>query len=83
MVTSSCALAIVYQLHLSGKKILWAPDKHLGNYIQQQTGADMILWDGACIVHDEFKAIELAALREKYPLAKILFTLNRPPMSLP
>ena len=72
MVTSSCALAIVYQLHLSGKKILWAPDKHLGNYIQQQTGADMILWDGACIVHDEFKAVELAALREKYPLAKIL-----------
>ncbi|MEY3777166.1 MAG: hypothetical protein RIR83_1208, partial [Pseudomonadota bacterium] len=60
MVTSSCALAIVYQLHLSGKKILWAPDKHLGNYIQQQTGADMILWDGACIVHDEFKAVELA-----------------------
>jgi len=72
MVTSSCALAIVYQLHLSGKKILWAPDKHLGNYIQQQTGTDMILWDGACIVHDEFKAVELAALREKYPLAKIL-----------
>jgi quinolinate synthase len=72
MVTSSCALAIVYQLHLSGKKILWAPDKHLGNYIQQQTGADMILWDGACIVHDEFKSVELAALREKYPLAKIL-----------
>ena len=72
MVTSSCALAIIYQLHLSGKKILWAPDKHLGNYIQQQTGADMILWDGACIVHDEFKAVELAALREKYPLAKIL-----------
>ena len=72
MVTSSCALAIVHQLKEEGKKILWAPDRHLGRYIQEQTGADMILWDGACIVHDEFKAVELDALRQLHPHAKIL-----------
>ena len=72
MVTSSCALAIVHQLKAEGKKILWAPDLHLGQYIQDQTGADMILWDGACIVHDEFKASELADLKLKHPNAKVL-----------
>ncbi len=72
MVTSSCALAIVHHLDQQGKKILWAPDRHLGRYIQEQTGADMLLWNGACIVHDEFKAIELAAMRKKHPNALIL-----------
>ena len=72
MVTSSCALAIVHQLKEQGKKILWAPDRHLGRYIQDQTGADMVLWDGACIVHDEFKAVELEALRQSHPKAQIL-----------
>jgi quinolinate synthase len=72
MVTSSCALAIVHHLDQQGKKILWAPDRHLGRYIQEQTGADMILWNGACIVHDEFKAVELAAMREKHPDAMVL-----------
>ena len=59
MVTSSCALAIVQHLQDQGHKILWAPDRHLGRYIQDQTGADMLLWHGECIVHDEFKALEL------------------------
>ena len=72
MVTSSCALAIVNHLKDQGKKILWAPDKHLGGYIQQQTGADMLLWQGACIVHDEFKGLELDLLRQQYPQAKVL-----------
>jgi len=72
MVTSSCALAIVHQLHLAGKKILWAPDRHLGHYIQEQTGADMLLWNGACIVHDEFKGVELERLRLKHPEALVL-----------
>ncbi len=72
MVTSSCALAIVHQLKLEGKKILWAPDRHLGRYIQEQTGADMLLWNGACIVHDEFKAIELQLLKAAHPKAMIL-----------
>jgi quinolinate synthase len=72
MVTSSCALAIVHQLHLEGKKILWAPDRHLGRYIQEQTGADMLLWNGACIVHDEFKGVELELLRAQHPQAVVL-----------
>ncbi|MGC9235993.1 MAG: quinolinate synthase NadA [Thiomonas sp.] len=72
VVTSSCALDIVAHLHARGEKILWAPDRHLGSYIQQQTGADMLLWQGSCIVHDEFKAFELAALKAEHPRAKVL-----------
>ena len=72
LVTSSCALDIVRALKDQGQKILWAPDRHLGNYIQRETGADMVLWNGACIVHDEFKAFELDALKKEHPLAKVL-----------
>jgi quinolinate synthase len=72
MVTSSVGLDIVAHLHAQGKKILWAPDKHLGSYIQKQTGADMLLWQGSCIVHDEFKGIELDLLKKQYPDAKVL-----------
>jgi quinolinate synthase len=72
MVTSSCALAIVEHLKAQGKKILWAPDRHLGAWIQQQTGADMLLWNAACIVHDEFKALELQILKEQHPGALVL-----------
>jgi quinolinate synthase len=72
MVTSSCAVDIVAHLQAQGQKILWAPDRHLGRYIQEQTGADMLLWDGACIVHDEFKGLELQLLREQHPQAMVL-----------
>ncbi|MBO1249355.1 quinolinate synthase NadA [Comamonas denitrificans] len=72
LVTSSCALEIVSALKDKGHKILWAPDRHLGGYIQQQTGADMLFWNGACIVHDEFKALELELLKKEHPQAKIL-----------
>ena len=72
MVTSSCALAVVNHLKAQGKKILWAPDRHLGRYIQEETGADMLLWNGACIVHDEFKGLELELLKEQHPHAMIL-----------
>jgi quinolinate synthase len=72
MVTSSIGLDIVTHLHAQGQKIIWAPDRHLGGYIQQQTGADMLLWQGSCLVHDEFKSIELDLLRAEYPHAKIL-----------
>jgi quinolinate synthase len=72
MVTSSCALAIVEHLKAQGRKVLWAPDRHLGRYIQDRTGADMVLWDGACIVHDEFKGLELELLRRDHPGAKVL-----------
>ena len=72
LVTSSCALDIVRALKAQGQKILWAPDKHLGGYIQRETGADMVFWEGACIVHDEFKAFELEALMREHPHAKVL-----------
>ena len=72
MVTSSVGLKIVEHLHQTGKKIIWAPDRHLGKYIQTQTGADMLLWQGSCIVHDEFKTDELIALKQQHPKAKVL-----------
>jgi quinolinate synthase len=72
MVTSSCALAIVQHLHEQGQKILWAPDRHLGRYVQESTGADVLLWNGACIVHDEFKGLELELLRRDHPDAMVL-----------
>ncbi len=72
LVTSSCAIDIVRALHAKGHKILWAPDKHLGGYIQRETGADMVMWKGSCIVHDEFKAVELKDLMARHPQAKVL-----------
>jgi len=72
MVTSSCALAIVKHLKDQGEKILWAPDRHLGRYIQKETGADMLMWNGACIVHDEFKGLELDLLKKDHPNALVL-----------
>ena len=72
MVTSSIALPVVKHLHEQGKKILWAPDRHLGSYVQEQTGADMLLWQGSCIVHDEYKAKELQEMKAQHPDAKVL-----------
>ena len=72
VVTSSVGQDIVAHLHARGEKILWAPDRHLGSYIQQQTGADMLLWQGSCVVHDEFKADALEALRDEHPHAAVL-----------
>ena len=72
MVTSSVALPLVKHLVAQGKKILWAPDRHLGAYVQEQSGADMLLWQGACVVHDEYKTRELIELKGKYPDAEVL-----------
>lgn len=72
VVTSSIALQVVEHLKEKGEKIIWAPDKHLGNYVAKETGADMLLWDSACIVHDEFKAKALMDLKSVYPDAAIL-----------
>lgn len=72
VVTSSIALDVVEHLDSEGKKILWGPDRHLGAYVQKQTGADMLLWQGACIVHDEFKAKALIELKKQYPNAAVL-----------
>jgi quinolinate synthase len=72
VVTSSIALEVVDHLDSLGEKILWAPDKYLGSYVQKQTGADMLLWDGSCIVHEEFKAQGIADLKKVHPDAAVL-----------
>ena len=72
MVTSSIAEKIVAHLHAQGKKVLFAPDKHLGAYIQKVTGADMLMWNASCVVHDEFKAQQLEELKAKHPQANVL-----------
>lgn len=72
MVTSGSAVDVIKHLVTDGKKIIWGPDKYLGDYVQKETGADMLIWQGACIVHEEFKGKELTALREHHPDAKVL-----------
>lgn len=72
VVTSAVGQEIVMHLHQQGKKILWAPDRHLGGYIQHTTGADMVLWQGSCLVHDEFQADELLVMKKRYPEACVL-----------
>lgn len=72
VVTSSIALDVAEYLNDEGHKIIWAPDRHLGAYVRSQTGADMLMWDGACIVHEEFKARGLQDLKNVYPDAAVL-----------
>ena len=79
VVTSSIAKEIIEDLHLEGEKILWAPDKYLGDYLQKETGADMILWNSACVVHEEFKASGLKDLKKIHPDAGILVHPESPP----
>ncbi|MBT8446726.1 MAG: quinolinate synthase NadA [Gammaproteobacteria bacterium] len=79
MVTSGSAVEVINHLHERGEKILWAPDRFLGDFVARQTGADMLLWNGACIVHEEFKARELAAMKQRYPEAEVLVHPESPP----
>jgi quinolinate synthase len=72
VVTSGNALQIVTHLKDQGKKIIWAPDRHLGHWIEKETGVEMICWQGYCLVHAEFKAFELQEMMKKHPLAKVL-----------
>ncbi len=72
VVTSGSALKVVMKLHSEGKKVLWAPDKHLGHYVQSKTGVEILMWDGACIVHEEFKAEGLKRLMQLHPEAGVL-----------
>lgn len=72
VVTSSIAVELIEHLDSLGEKIIWAPDRHLGHYVQQQTGADVLCWQGACIVHDEFKTQALARMKALYPQAAVL-----------
>jgi len=79
VVTSSNALAIVNHITAEGDKILWAPDRYLGSYIEKQTGADMIMWQGACVVHEEYQAESLRDLMREYPDAAVLVHPESPP----
>ncbi|WP_461537919.1 quinolinate synthase NadA [Spongorhabdus nitratireducens] len=72
VVTSSCATDIVEHLIDEGEKLIWAPDRYLGSYIKKNTDADMLLWDGSCIVHEEFKASGIRDLKAVYPDAAVL-----------
>jgi quinolinate synthase len=72
VVTSSIAVDVIEHLDSLGKKILWAPDKYLGSYVQKQTGADVLMWDGSCIVHEEFKAKGIIDLKKVYPESAVL-----------
>ena len=72
VVTSSIAVELIDHLDSLGQKILWAPDRHLGRYVQRQTGADVLCWQGACIVHDEFKTQALTRMKALYPEAAVL-----------
>lgn len=72
VVTSSIALPVVAHLQAQGHQILWAPDKHLGHYVERMTGAEMLLWPGACVVHEEFKGFALDRIRRLHPEAAVL-----------
>jgi quinolinate synthase len=72
VVTSSIAVEVIEYLDSLDKKIIWGPDKHLGSYLQTQTDADMVLWDGSCIVHDEFKFDGLQKMKKLHPDAEVL-----------
>ena len=72
VVTSSIAVPLIEHLTSLGKKLIWAPDKYLGNYVIDKTGADMLLWNGSCIVHEEYKTIELKKMLMKYPNSDVL-----------
>ena len=72
VVTSGIALPIIKHLADKGEKILWGPDKHLGNYVQRLTGAEMIFWPGSCVVHEEFRSVALEKLKKLHPDAAVL-----------
>ena len=72
VITSSIAVDVIEYLDAKGEKILWGPDRHLGSYIQKKTGADMVLWQGHCIVHDEFKHQALEKTSKMFPEAAVL-----------
>jgi len=72
VVTSSIAVDVVEHLSERGEKLIWAPDRNLGRYIQEKSGADMLLWNGTCVVHDEFKGKALAQTKALYPDAAVL-----------
>ncbi len=79
--TSTNAAHIVSQIP-KDQQIIFAPDKYLGAYLMKKTGRDMLLWDGSCIVHENFSERELAKLRTRHPGAKIIAHPECPPSLL-
>lgn len=71
IVTSSNAERIIAQLP-EDQKIIFAPDKYLGGYINKKTGRNMLLWNGSCMVHERFSETELVKLKEKHPGARVI-----------
>ncbi|MDE7147649.1 MAG: quinolinate synthase NadA [Duncaniella sp.] len=71
VVTSGNAMEIVNSLP-ADEKIIFGPDRNLGNYINSQTGREMILWDGACHVHEQFSLEKILELKKQHPEAKVL-----------
>jgi quinolinate synthase len=69
--TSSNAVQIVESLPVD-EKIIFAPDRNLGNYVQNKTGRDMVIWNGTCYVHEEFSLEAIINLKEIYPDAKVI-----------
>lgn len=72
MVTSSIAVKVAAHLKAQGKRLIWAPDRYLGDYVQRTTGADMLLWQGSCVVHEKFKAEGIRELKAAHPEAAVL-----------
>ena len=69
--TSSNAVRVIDSIP-EGETIIFAPDKNLGRYLIKQTGRDMILWDGSCIVHEAFSFERIVSLAKEYPKAKFI-----------
>jgi len=69
--TSTNALQIVESLP-KNQKIIFAPDRNLGNYINRMSGRNMVIWDGACHVHEEFSLEKILELKKEYPTAKVI-----------
>lgn len=72
VVTSGIALPIIKHLAERNEKVLWAPDRHLGSYVQRESGVEMLIWPGSCVVHEQFKADGIRRLKKEYPDAQVL-----------
>ncbi|MCU0841250.1 MAG: quinolinate synthase NadA [Thiobacillaceae bacterium] len=79
VVTSSIAVKVAQHLKERGEKLIWAPDRYLGDYVRRTTGADMVLWQGSCVVHEKFKAEGIRELKREHPEAAILVHPESPP----
>jgi quinolinate synthase len=72
VVTSGNAIEVVRDKVPAGYEILFVPDKHLGRYVQEVTGRELILWDGSCMVHEIFSVTDLLEQKKKHPTARTI-----------